>query len=189
MVTLPPVTAHLLRTYDHPDAMSTFHYFGTYHPLIAGRSGSDEHAIAEPADTVPPPGPHDLDVWITEWQVAEDRTEISLGEQVEWMLVPMDQDWIDRLFADRRHIQWQVDTYADVGRDPSDPREYVALTGRVSRIDQISVRYVQSEDPAVRGWVPVTGGATEHSVLSFGTPRAHHGRLVGWIVRVQHEGC
>ncbi|WP_165070322.1 DUF6578 domain-containing protein [Marisediminicola senii] len=169
--------------------MSTFHYFGTYHPLIAGRSGSDEHAIAEPADTVPPPGPHDLDVWITEWQVAEDRTEISLGEQVEWMLVPMDQDWIDRLFADRRHIQWQVDTYADVGRDPSDPREYVALTGRVSRIDQISVRYVQSEDPAVRGWVPVTGGATEHSVLSFGTPRAHHGRLVGWIVRVQHEGC
>lgn len=43
-----------------------------------------------------------------------------------------------------------------------------------------------SEDSAERGArSPEAAGAMQHSVLSLQKPRAHHGELFGWIVRIQ----
>jgi hypothetical protein len=81
---------------------------------------------------------------------------------------------------------WQLDTYADAVRDPSDRSDRTQLSGRVARIDQISVRHHPSKDPEERGvLVPETGGAMQHSVLSFRQSRGHHGKVVGWIVRLR----
>ena len=141
---------------------------------------------AEPEDIVPSQEPSDTDVWFTEWQVAEDGLDVALDQRVDWSLVPMDQNWVCRLFAGRRSIPLQLDTYADAVRDPSDPSDWTQLSGRVARIDQISVRHHPSKDPEERGVpAPETGGAEQHSVLSFRQSRGHHGEVVGWIVRVR----
>lgn len=58
----------------------------------------------------------------------------------------------------------------------------------VEPMDQVSVRYDVSTGPIVRGWVPDAGGAMQHSVASFRERRAHHGKAVGWVVRVRAEG-
>jgi hypothetical protein len=139
----------------------------------------------EAEDIVPSPDPGDIDVWFTEWQVTEDRLNVELDESVHWDLVPMDQDWVAHLFAGRRTVPLQLDTYAAAGRDASDLAERTLLSGRVARIDQVSARYEMSTDPAVRGLVPKTGEAMQHSVLSLRQLRAHHGTVVGWIVRVR----
>ena len=97
----------------------------------------------------------------------------------------MDQDWVARLFAGRRTIPLQLDTYADAGRDVSDLAERTLLPGRLARVDQVSVRSEMSTDPAVHELVPRTGGAMQHSVLSLRQLRAHHGTVVGWIVRIR----
>jgi hypothetical protein len=34
-------------------------------------------------------------------------------------------------------------------------------------------------------WRQKPGGAMQHSVLSLRLSRAHHGKVVGWIVRVR----
>ncbi|WP_104133182.1 DUF6578 domain-containing protein [Cryobacterium sp. M91] len=127
----------------------------------------------------------DIDVWFTEWQVAEDGLNVELDERVRWDLVPMDQDWVARLFAGRRTVPLQLDTYADAGCEASDLAKRTLVAGRVARIDQVSVRYEMSTGPVVRGLVPLTGGAMQHSVLSLRQLRAHHGTVVGWIVRVR----
>ncbi|WP_104133738.1 hypothetical protein [Cryobacterium sp. Y62] len=80
----------------------------------------------------------------------------------------------------------QLDTYADAVRDPSGQSDRTQLSGRVARIDQISVRYHPSKDPKERGvLVPETGGAMQRSVLIFRQSRGHHGKVVGWIVRLR----
>ena len=61
-------------------------------------------------------------MWFTEWQVAEDRLHVELDERVHWDLVPLDQDWVAHLFAGRRTVSLQLDTYAAAGRDASDVR-------------------------------------------------------------------
>jgi len=156
-------------------------YVGSYEPI----DQVDVEAV-EPEDTVPSPETRDTDVWLTEWQVAEDGLDVALDQRVDWSLVPMDQNWASRLFAGRRAIPLQLDTYADAVRDPSDRSEWTQLSGRVARIDQISVRYHPSEDPKERGGlVPETGGAMQHSVPSLRQTRGHHGKIVGWIVRVR----
>ena len=153
----------------------------SYEPLVR------EDVIAVDAeDIVPSRGPHETDVWLTEWQVAEDGFDVALDQHVDWALVPMDQDWLARLFAGRRTVRLQLDTYAEAVRDSREASDWTQLSGRVVRIDQISVPYHLSEDPAERGVrVPETGGAVQHSVRSLRKPRAHHGELVGWIVRVR----
>ena len=156
-------------------------YVGLYEPI----DRVDVEA-AEPEDIVPSQEPRDTDVWFTEWQVAEDGLDVALDQRVDWSLVPMDQNWVSRLFAGRRTIPLQLDIYADAVRDPSDPSDRTQLSGRVARIDQISVRHHPSKDPEERGVpVPETGGANQHSVLSFRQSRGHHGEVVGWIVRVR----
>jgi len=156
-------------------------YVGSYEPI----DQVDVEAV-EPEDIVPSPETRDTDVWFTEWQVAEDGLDVALDQRVDWSLVPMDQNWASRLFAGRRTIPLQLDTYADAVRDPSDRSEWTQVSGRVARIDQISVRYHPSKDPEERGvLVPETAGAMQHSVRSFRQTRSHHGKIVGWIVRVR----
>lgn len=153
----------------------------SYEPILRR-----EVEAVDAEDTVPSKGPHETDVWLTEWQVAEDGLDVAVGQHVDWALVPMDQSWVARLFAGRRTIPLQLDTYADAKRDISDPSAFTLLSGRVARIDQISVQYQPSDDPAERGVrLPEAGGAMQHTVVSLRKPRAYHGELVGWIVRVR----
>lgn len=156
------------------------YYGASYDPLLR----ADEEVVDD-EDIVPSRHPDETDVWFTGWQVAEDALNVELDQHVGWDLVPMDQDWVDRLFAGRRSIPLQLDTYADARRDLADLSDRTRLAGRVARIDQVSVRYEVSTDPAVRGLVPETSGAMQHSVLSFRQRRAHHGKAVGWVVRVR----
>ena len=156
------------------------YYAASYEPFQREPVGA-----VEAEDIVPSPDPGDIDVWFSEWQVVEDGLNVELDERVHWDLVSMDQDWVLRLFAGRRTVLLQLDTYADAGRDASDLAERTLLSGRVARIDQVSVRYEMSTDPADRGLVPETGGAMQHSVLSLRQPRTHHGTVTGWIVRVR----
>ena len=146
---------------------------------------TEESRAVDAEDVAPNRGPRETDVWLTEWQVAEDGFDVALDQRVDWTLVPMDQDWVIRLFSGRRTVPLQRDTYAEATRDSREISDWTQLSGRVARIDQISVRYHPSEDPAEHGLVPETGGAVQHSVLSLRKPRAHHGQIVGWIVRVQ----
>lgn len=97
----------------------------------------------------------------------------------------MEHDWVARLLAGRRTILLQRDTYAGALRDVSATLDWTHFSGRVIRIDPISVRYQPSEDPAERGQVPEAGGAIQHGVQNLRNPRSHHGHIVGWIVRVQ----
>ncbi len=145
-----------------------------------------EPEVVDAEDIVPSMGPHETDVWLTQWQVAEDGLDVALDQHVDWALVPMDQGWLARLFAGRRTVPLQLDTYADAVRNRSDPSAWTLLSGRVARIDQISVRYDPSEDSAEPGErLPEVGGAMQHSVLSLQKPRAYHGELVGWILRIR----
>ena len=144
----------------------------------------DEGGPVDTEDVTPARESDDTDVWLTEWQVAEDGFDVELDQRVDWALIPMDQDWAARLFAGRRTVPLQRDTYAEATRDAG-ASDWTHLSGRVARIDQISVRYQPSDSPAEHGLVPETGGAMQHSVPSLHQPRAHHGRIVGWIVRVR----
>ena len=153
----------------------------SYEPLVAPKVEA-----VDPEDIVPTTGPRQTDVWLTEWQVADDGIDVAVGEQVDWNLVAMDQQWAARLFGGRRRISLELDTYADATLDVNNPVLWNAVSGRIIRIDQVSVRYHPSEDPADHGSrVPETGGAMQHSVPSLWKRRAHHGELVGWIVRIQ----
>ncbi|TFC87764.1 DUF6578 domain-containing protein [Cryobacterium sp. TMT4-31] len=153
----------------------------SFRPLVEKDVGA-----VDAEDIQPSSGPHETDVWLTEWQVAEDGFDVALDQHVDWHLVSMDADWATQLFAGHRTISLQLDTYAEARRHPTEALVWTHLTGRVTRIDQISVRFHPSEDPAERGVrVAETGGAMQHSVLSLQSPRVHHGVLVGWIVRVR----
>ncbi|MGO1385852.1 MAG: DUF6578 domain-containing protein [Microbacterium gubbeenense] len=154
----------------------------SFRPLVKKDVGA-----VDAEDIAPSSGPHETDVWLTEWQVTEDGFDVALDQRVDWTLVPMDQEWVTRLFSGRRTFPLQRDTYAQTTRDTRETSDWTQLSGRVSRIDQISVRYQPSEDPAEHGLVPETGGAVQHSVPSLQRPRAHHGEIVGWIVRVRGE--
>lgn len=152
------------------------HYFGSYEPLTAVQP---EDVDVE--DIAPPAGPRDTDVWLTEWQVAEDGFDVMLDEEVEWTLVPMDQEWLARMFGDRRPVSLQRDTYAGIPGERYEASEWTRLSGRVTRIDQVSVRY-----PADRGTgLAEVGSAMQHTVPSVRERRTHHGTLVGWIVRIK----
>lgn len=145
-----------------------------------------EPQVVDAEDVVPSRGPHETDVWLTQWQVAEDGLDVAFDQHVDWALVPMDQDWLGRLFAVRRTVPLQLNTYADAVRKLADASAWTLLSGRGARIDQISVRYQPSEDSAEPGArLPEAGGAMQHSVPSLQKPRAHHGELVGWIARIQ----
>ena len=134
----------------------------------------------EPGVVSPLPGRGEIDVWLTGWQVEEDRRQILVGETVTADVVPMDQEWLTTLFGDRRAVAWQVDHYAGTPGCP--------IAGIVTRIDQVSVTWMDSTDPGQRGQVPVPGAAVVHTVSSIRPEQPHHGSIVGWIIRVLLRG-
>lgn len=118
----------------------------SYEPLIRSEAQAvDEEDISPPRDS------DETDVWLTEWQVAEDGFRVELDQQVDWALVPMDQDWLARLFAGRRTVPLQRDTYAGATREPG-ASDWNHVCGRVARIDQISVRYQPSDTRRNTDW-------------------------------------
>ncbi|WP_370449220.1 DUF6578 domain-containing protein [Cryobacterium sp. TMB3-1-2] len=161
------------------DSGSHVHLSASYEPLVRA-----ELEAVDAEDISPSRGAKDTDVWLTEWQVGDDGFDVALGGHVDWALIPMDQGWASRLFAGRRTVLLQRDTEAGARGHRTD---WTYRSGRVVRIDQVSVRYrpAQAQAPAERGLVPETGGAMQHSVRSLRTPRTHHGRIVGWIVRLR----
>lgn len=139
-----------------------------------------------PDDPLPDPTGTETDVWLTEWQVAEDGFDVAVGERVDWALTTMDQQWIRRLLGDRRTVPLHRDTYADAPSGDARQSARHDLSGVVTRIDQVSVRFVGSDDPADGGGlVPECGGAHQHSVSALSDRRPHHGSITGWIVRVR----
>ena len=82
-----------------PDTGVDVRYVVSYEPI----DRVDVEA-AELEDIVPSQEPRDTDVWFTKWQVAEDGLDVALDQRVDWSLVPMDQNWVSRLFAGRRSI-------------------------------------------------------------------------------------
>jgi hypothetical protein len=159
---------------------SHVHLSASYEPLVRAELETVDADDAE--DISPSRGAQDTDVWLTEWQVGDDGFDVALGEHVDWALVPMDQAWASRLFAGRRTVLLQRDTEAGARGHRTD---WTYRSGRVVRIDQVSVRYRPTQAPAEHGLVPETGGAMQHSVRSLWAPRAHHGQIVGWIVRLR----
>lgn len=154
------------------------HYFGSYEPLP-----TTEPEVADEEDAVPAGGPHETDVWLTEWQVTEDGFDVVLDEEVDWLLVPMDQQWCARMFDGRRSVSLQRDTYAGAVGERYGHSEWTRLSGHVTRIDQVSVRY-----PTDRGaGLAEEGSAMQHTVSSVQERRSHHGSLVGWVVRIRHS--
>lgn len=138
-----------------------------------------------PEDFVPEPAVGEVDVWLPEWQVDADGFDVAVGERIRWSLVEMDQRWVDRPLTEPRSVSLQLDFTAE-DRDDADQLTWHDLTGTVTRIDQVSARYVSSRDPAEGGArMPEAGGAQQHSVSSLWDRRPHHGRITSWIVRVQ----
>lgn len=152
------------------------HYSGSYKPLTAEK-------LEEPEleDAVPSQSPHETDVCLTEWQVSEDGFDVAVGEEVDWELVPMDQEWLDQMFAGRRLVPLQRDTYAGFVGEIYDRSQWAHLSGRITRIDQVSARYPVDS----RTELPEAGSAMQHTVPSVQERRTHDGNLVGWVVRIR----
>lgn len=135
-----------------------------------------------PEDPVPALTDGETDVWLTEWQVEEDGFDVAVGEHVTWILYESDQPWIDLILAVPRTVALQRDTY-DHERSEDELSTRRDLRGVVTRVDQVSVRFVSSER---RGYsAPETRGGQQHTVSSLSNRRPHHGDIMGWIVRVR----
>lgn len=154
------------------------HYSFSYEPLTAAQPEE-----AELEDIIPAKGPDETDVWLTEWQVSEDGFDVALDEEVDWELVPMDQEWLDRMFAGQRLIPLQRDTYAGFVGELYSRSEWTRLSGRVTRIDQVSVRYPVDS----RTGLAEIGSAMQHTVASVRERRKHDGSLVGWVIRIRDK--
>ncbi|MDJ0336646.1 hypothetical protein QMK31_00205 [Cryobacterium sp. PH31-O1] len=154
-------------------------YAGTYSPLITAPL-----QIVEPGVVSESPAADEVDVWLTQWQVAEYNFQVSLTETTTWKLIPMDNDWITRLFDDRRVVPLQLDMYAEATRDLGSP-DWTVVNGVVVRVDQVSVEYVPSSDPSETARVPKHGAAVVHTVTSIWPVQPHHGLIAGWIVRIR----
>lgn len=154
-------------------------------PATTGASTRTPRATppVPPEDPVPDPMMGEVDVWLTQWQVEEDGFEVAVGERVEWSLTEMDQDWVDRLLTQHRLVPLQLDS-SDEDLHGTEPLARRDLSGVVTRIDQVSVRFVN--DPTGPGTrVPERLGAQQHSVSSLSERRPHHGDVTAWIVRIR----
>jgi|GEM_PF-3056092 len=127
------------------------------------------------------------DVWLVGWQVEEDHLDLTIGERMAWDTIPMDEDWVTELFADRRRIPLALDTYADATRAPEDP-SWVRISGTVERIERITAEFVQSDAPTDPGLVAVPGSARSRSVSSLRHRPVGAGSAVGFVVRIAGPG-
>jgi len=89
-------------------------------------------------------------VWLTDWQVGEDRILVRMGDVVDWTLFEADRDWLTRLFEDRVTVEWQLDTYGDATEQPTR-----RVHGKVVDLQSVRCREVTTRE----GRVPRTGEA------------------------------
>jgi hypothetical protein len=144
-------------------------FTGSYEPVMTREQFAALHGVAVPvvdraASSARPEGTPDEEapppvgtaVWLTEWQVAEVRLDVGVGDHVDWRLVMMDAPWLARLFGDRRRVDLQLDLYAEAMGNP----DYTALSGTVLGVEVVRSPLQQSTDPQEEGvWVPVEGQA------------------------------
>ncbi len=133
-------------------------------------------------DAVPALADGETDVWLTEWQVDEDGFDVAVGEHITWTLYESDQPWIDEILTVPRTVPLQRDTY-DHERSEEELSTRRDLSGVVVRIDQVSVRFVDSERYGYSA--PETHAGQQHTVSSLSARRPHHGTITGWIVRIR----
>lgn len=95
-------------------------------------------------------------VWLTDWQIAEDRILVESGGAVDWTVHPADTAWVTRLFGDRLVVEWQYDTYGD-GVVQASRR----VQGQVAAVQSVRCRQIRSDE----GIVPVRGAAGLHEVM------------------------
>jgi hypothetical protein len=118
------------------------------------RAATSARPEGTPDEQAPPPA--GTPVWLTEWQVAEVRLDVGVGDRIDWRLVDMDAPWLTRLFGDRRNVDLQLDLYAEAVGDP----DYTAISGTVVGVEVVRCPMQQTTDPPERGgWVPVPGQA------------------------------
>ena len=104
-------------------------------------------------------------VWLTDWQLAEHRLLISIGDVVDWTVYRADRDWVARLFGDRLTIEWQLDTYGDAMGQPSRH-----VSGHVIELRSVRCRQVRTAE----GIVPAAGEAILQPVTdTSGSWQAH----------------
>jgi hypothetical protein len=136
-----------------------------------------------PDEEAPPPV--GTAVWLTEWQVAEIHLDVGVGDHVDWMLVPMDVPWLNRLFGERRTVDLQLDLYAEeFGRDT----HWASVAGSVVGIEVVRCPMQQSTDPEDRGWIPVPGEAwTTQLDRTIHLPFDDADNVYGFIVYVRED--
>ena len=135
-----------------------------------------------PDEEAPPPV--GTPVWLTEWQVAEVRLDVGVGDYVDWNLIPMDIPWLTGLFGERRTVDLQLDLYAEAYGDTP---EYSDIAGTVSGIEVVrSPMQVTTHPPG--GVVPVPGQAwTTRLERTTNLPNAIKDHVYGLIVYVLED--
>lgn len=134
--------------------------------------------VVPPESIVPPLEDGERDVWLIEWQVAEDAFDVAVGERVRWDVVDADASRLDHL-GGRRLVTEERNTYSEeLGAGPEQP-----IAGVVTRIDQVSVRYGPSANGS--GQEPIPGSAMQHAARALAPRIPHEGTIVGWVVRIR----
>lgn len=136
------------------------------------------HVVVPPESVVPPLADGERDVWLIEWQVAEDAFDVAVDEHVEWGIVDADPSRSGH-FGGRRTVREERNTYSeDLGAGAERP-----IAGTVARIDQVSVRYGRSANSS--GQEPIPGSAMQHAARALAPRIPHEGTIVGWVVRIR----
>jgi hypothetical protein len=150
---------------------------------VFDRAASSARPEGTPDEQAQPPA--GTPVWLTEWQVAEVRLDVGVGDQVDWRLVAMDAPWLTRLFGDRRRVDLQLDLYAEAMGNP----DYTDVSGTVVGIEVVHCPLQQSTYPEEAGvWVPVPGQAwTTLLDRTVDLPRVGEDNTSGFIVYLRED--
>ncbi|MBX0300766.1 hypothetical protein K2F54_12360 [Cryobacterium sp. 1639] len=151
---------------------------------VFDRAASSARPEGTPDEEAPPPA--GTPVWLTEWQVAEVRLDVGVGDRVDWRLVAMDAPWLTRLFGDRRAVQLQLDLYAEaLEQNPV----LATVAGTVVGIEVVHCPLQQSTDPEERGgWVPASGQAwTTRIERTVDLPPMGEDNVSGFIVYLRED--
>jgi hypothetical protein len=153
-----------------------------YAPAALDRVARSARPAGTPDEEAPPPA--GTPVWLTEWQVAEIRLDVGVGDQVEWKLIPMDIPWLTELFGERRTVDLQLDLYADAFGDAP---AYSHVAGRIAGIEVVRCPLQVTAHPQ-GGLVPVPGQAwTTRLDRTTDLPVVIEDHVYGYIVYVGED--
>lgn len=113
-------------------------------------------------DEAKPSSGRTIEVWLTEWQAAEDWIEVRVGQRVAWTLTD-DVGWLDLLFDGARGVDFVLDTYADADHSPV----LVEVSGVVRAVEAVACRHT-ADGEYVRGSDTATAVHSTLDALPFG---------------------